>query len=149
LASSVSGGVYNLREPGVLAASAQCPPENVGAVRDALLATIEGVAAAPATPDEGERVRRQLLAERERLMANRPPAAIERSEWAAKGDWRLFFLHRDRLESVTADDVNRAAGRYLNASNRTVGVFIPTADPVRAVVPAAPPAAELLGGYAG
>ncbi len=27
--------------------------------------------------------------------------AIELSEWAAQGDWRLFFLHRDRIEKVT------------------------------------------------
>ena len=31
------------------------------------------------------------------------------SEWAAQGDWRLFFLHRDRIEKVTPADVH--AGR--------------------------------------
>jgi len=25
------------------------------------------------------------------------------SEWAAQGDWRLYCLHRDRIEQVTPD----------------------------------------------
>ena len=49
------------------------------------------------------------------------------SEWVAQGDWRLFFLHRDRLAKVTADDVTRVAGKYLQRSNRTVGLYMPTA----------------------
>ena len=48
------------------------------------------------------------------------------SEWAAKGDWRLFFLHRDRVAKVTPDDVKRVADQYLQRSNRTVGLFVPT-----------------------
>ena len=48
--------------------------------------------------------------------------AIELSEWAAMGDWRLYFLYRDRLEKVTAEVVERVAQEFLTRSNRTVGM---------------------------
>src|SRR5690606_7386701 len=65
------------------------------------------------------------------------------------GDWRLFFLARDRVEQVTLDDVNRVAAYYLKPSNRTLGRFIPTAEPDRSEISEAKPAAELLEGYSG
>ena len=71
------------------------------------------------------------------------------SDWASKGDWRLFFLHRDRLEKVTAADVNRVAAAYMKPSNRTLGVFVPTKDPQRAGIPETPAVAKLLDGYKG
>jgi len=54
----------------------------------------------------------------------------------ASGDWRLFFLNYDQLKSVTPEDVVRVAKLYFKASNRTVGEFIPTAEPDRTEVPA-------------
>ncbi len=35
------------------------------------------------------------------------------SEWASLGDWRLLFLHRDRLKSVTVADVQRVATTFV------------------------------------
>ena len=58
--------------------------------------------------------------------ANSASVAIELSDWAAQGDWRLIFLHRDRLEQGDAGDVQRSAKKYLQRNNRTVGMFIPT-----------------------
>ena len=37
------------------------------------------------------------------------------------GDWRLLFLHRDRLRSATVEDARRVAAKYFKPSNRTVG----------------------------
>ena len=74
---------------------------------------------------------------------------LQISEWIAKGDWRLFFLNRDRIRKVTAEDVQRVALRYLKVSNRTLGEFLPTAKPDRAEVPQAPEASALLQGYTG
>ena len=58
---------------------------------------------------------------------------IELSEWAAQGDWRLYFLNRDRIEQVTPAQVKEVAEKYFTTSNRTVGFFVPTskrrADP--------------------
>ena len=42
------------------------------------------------------------------------------------GDWRLYFLYRERLRKVTLEDVQRVAARYLKPANRVLGEFIPT-----------------------
>ena len=57
------------------------------------------------------------------------------SEFAAIGDWRLFFLYRDRLRKVTLADVQRVAEHYLKPANRMVGMFVPTDAPDRAEIP--------------
>src|SRR5262249_7576643 len=74
---------------------------------------------------------------------------IQLSEWAAMGDWRMLFFQRDKLKAVTADDVNRVTAKYLKASNRTLGEYVPTEKPDRAEVPDAPNVAQLLSGYTG
>jgi zinc protease len=75
--------------------------------------------------------------------------AIHLSEWAAQGDWRLYFLYRDRLEQVTSKDVSRVAREYLQPSNRTVGVYYPTKEAQRTVIPASQNLAEMIGEYKG
>lgn len=65
------------------------------------------------------------------------------------GDWRLMFLHRDRVRKVTPADVKRVAGAYLKSSNRTAGIFVPTEKPDRAEIPPAPDVDKLVAGYKG
>ena len=54
------------------------------------------------------------------------------SEAIAAGDWRLFFLQRDRARKATLAEVQKAATTYLVQSNRIEGRYIPTEKPVRA-----------------
>ena len=70
-------------------------------------------------------------------------------EWAAQGDWRLYFLNRDRIEQVTPAQVKEVAEKYFTTSNRTVGFFVPTAKPERTPIPAVPDIAKLVEGYTG
>ena len=51
------------------------------------------------------------------------------------GDWRLFFLYRERLKKVTLADVQRVAEHYLKPANRVLGEFVPTDAPDRAAIP--------------
>jgi predicted Zn-dependent peptidase len=39
------------------------------------------------------------------------------------GDWRDFFVQLDRIDKVTADDIQRIAKEYFTSKNRTVGVI--------------------------
>src|SRR5262245_17894830 len=65
------------------------------------------------------------------------------------GDWRLLFLHRDRLKQATSADIQRVAAKYFKSSNRTVGLFVPTAKPDRAEMPPPPDVASMLKDYKG
>jgi zinc protease len=58
-------------------------------------------------------------------MTDSASIAISLSEWDSRGDWRLLFLNRDRVEALTLAQVQGAL-KFLKPSNRTVGVFIPT-----------------------
>ena len=103
----------------------------------------------PATDEEVERARTQLLKQVELRLNSSEQIGLELSEWIAQGDWRLLFLNRDETRSVTNEDVLRVASAYLKPTNRTVGLFIPTAKPDRAVIPPAPNIAALLKDYKG
>lgn len=148
-ANKLSGAAYGWHDPGIIEISATCEPDKLDDVRNTMIETLENIAKAPITEEDVDRSRTQLLKAREELFADSARVAVQLSEWAANGDWRLFFLHRDRLEKVTAADVNRVAATYLIRSNRTTGVFIPTDKPLRASIPATPNIAALVEGYKG
>ncbi len=46
---------------------------------------------------------------------------------ALTGDWRNLFKQLDRIDAVTADDIQRVAKTYFTTKNRTVGVIQTTA----------------------
>src|SRR5439155_22768695 len=149
LATAVGGATYALHDPGLLEVNITCVPANHEAVRKTLIDTLEQLPQKPFTTEEVDRAKTQLLKNRENLMADSRRVAITLGEWAGCGDWRLFFLHRDRLEKVSAADVNAAAAKYLIASNRTLGVFTPTEKPVRAAIAPAPKLDTLVKDYKG
>jgi zinc protease len=149
-ASEVWAFAYQLREPGgaVLGAQVRMGDSLEGA-REVLVRTTEGVAQQPPTTEEVERARAALLKSIELTLNNSERLGLVLSEWIAMGDWRLFFLHRDRLKQAMPEDVKRVAAAYLKPANRTVGVFIPTPQPDRAEIPAPPEVAALVTGYKG
>ena len=142
---------YQLREPGVMMVQAEVKKEgDIGNTRDAIISTIDSLLTkAPATKEEVERGKASLLKGIELELTNSNQVGLAFSEWAAMGDWRLLFLHRDAIKRVTTDDVMRVAQAYLKASNRTVGEFIPDAKPDRAEIPATPDVIALVKDYKG
>lgn len=149
LASNIRAFAFGGHDPGFIAFGAACEPEKLSSVRDAFLKTLESVGEQPVTDEEVNRAKTRLLKQRELLMSNSNQVAVVLSEWAAKGDWRLFFLHRDRIEKVTPADVNRVAQKYLRRNNRTFGEFIPTKQPERVEVAATPPIQDMVKDYRG
>ena len=150
LAADVGGMTYSLHDPGVIEIMAQAAGETTGPqLLVAMLATIDETAVNGVRKDEVERVRAALLKERELTAADSKQLAIQLSEWAAQGDWRLYFLHRDRLEALTVEQVSEAAAKYLKPDNRTVGLFEPTSAPDRTQVPRLSSLREALEGYRG
>ena len=149
-ASAIYGAAYALHDPGYLLLLAPCVKGNdARVVLDAMLDEIENVREQGVTEEEVERVRQKLLKRRELEAADSRGIAIQLSEWAAQGDWRLYFLYRDRLEKVTAEQVTAAARKYLRRNNRTVGMFVPTEQPEKVSIPATPELASMIGDYQG
>ncbi|MDQ3232036.1 MAG: insulinase family protein, partial [Pseudobdellovibrionaceae bacterium] len=58
-------------------------------------------------------------------MTDSASVAIYLSEWASRGDWRLMFLNRDRVDNLNLAQLQGAL-KFLKPSNRTVGLFVPT-----------------------
>jgi len=148
-ATSEGGFVFPAHDPGAMILLAQTDASKTEEAREAMLDTLENVGKNPITNEEVERVKRELLKDREQLMSNSQRLAVQLSEWAAAGSWKLFFLYRDRLEKVTAAEVNSAAAKYLVRSNRTVGVYLPTKQAERATIPPRPDALAMVKDYQG
>ncbi len=143
-ATRASGFSFPLREPGVLFFGVELLKDApMEPVKETLLNVVEQIASKPVTADEVEKARIEELKNIDLLLNNSERLALQLSEYAAMGDWRLLFLHRERLKKVSAEDVNRVAAKYLKPSNRTMGIFIPTQNPDRAEIPETPQIAEL------
>ena len=150
IASSVTTMDIAGHDPGMILAFSEVPMDgDLEKARDVLLQQIEKVGVEGADSAMVKRAIQRLESNRERQFANTSQFAINLSEWRAYGDWRLYFLHRDRIEKVTPSDVKRVAAEYLVQSNRTVGMFVPTDSPVRAPIKTAPKLNELLADYKG
>jgi zinc protease len=150
LASSVFSQSYALHDPGIILFGAEVSKEaSLEDARQSLLLAVEYLNELPVTDEEVERAKVELLKARELRATDTTSLATELSEWAAQGDWRLYFLNRDRLEKVKAADVQAVALKYLKQGNRTLGLFIPTTTPQRTQVPSRPDLAADLKGYKG
>jgi len=113
-------------------------------VRDALVQAVEELAKTPPTKEELERVRLAWLNSIERNLNEPQEVGKALSEPVSLGDWRMYFLSRERVQKMTAEQITAAAGRYYLRSNRTVGTFIPEESSQRAALPTAPSALDAL-----
>jgi zinc protease len=149
-ASRVFAGAYAQHDPSVFDVSLEVRKDNsLDEARDVALATLDEVIANGVTTEEVDRVKRAFLNDRRQASTNTSALAVQLSSWVAMGDWRLYFLHRDRVEKVTPADVQRVAAKYLLPSNRTVGYFIPSETPDFVQVPPNPDLAKLVSDYQG
>jgi len=138
-ALSARMGYEELHDPGyVLVSATLSADQSLDEARKTILDTFAGVVTEPPAKEEVEREKTRILQGMEQRMTNSQQAALGLSETIASGDWRLYFLNYDQIGKVTPEDVVRVAKLYFKASNRTVGEFIPTADPDRTEVPASP-----------
>jgi len=150
MASSVQAMTLAGHDPGLLLCFAQLSADqNMEHVQNVFVSTIQGFDNTGVTEEEVKRAVQSLMKQREQEFADTERVAIGLTEWQASGDWRLYFLHRDRIEKVTAADVQRVAKAYLITSNRTTGQFIPTVDPVRSRIAQGPDLSGLLAEYKG
>jgi len=152
LAASSGASDWQLREPGVLYTWARVRKgEPLQPATDAMLGALAAIGSdQPPTQEEVERAKTDYLKNIELAFNNPQRIALQLSTWTSMGDWRLFFLDRDRLENVTPDAVRRVAATYLIPTNRTMGYFHPVDEtPMRAEVPQTPDVEQMVAGYEG
>jgi len=149
-AVSASMGMEDLHDPGFLEVSVSLKlDQSLDDARQIMLKTVEGFSAEPPSKEEVERVKTHLLKNIEQEMNDSQAVALDLSEYFSQGDWRLMFLTRDRIKTVTEADVLRVAKAYLKESNRTLASFIPTKSPDRAEIPATPDVEALFKDFKG
>ena len=137
LAAEVGPFSLALAEPGFAMFVGKLAP---GATQDklntALTSTIEGFGKEPVTAEELSRAKTRWLNSWEKRFTSPEQVGIVLSEYISQGDWRLFFLTRDRVKALSLADVQRVATQYLLPSNRTLAQYIPTEKAERAPAPA-------------
>ena len=150
LSTRVSADAAALHDPGYIEITAEVRKDQpIEKVRQILLDTVETFTKTPATEAEVDRAKNAFARRFDLFLNDSGRVAVRLSESAATGDWRLMFLHRDRMKKVTPADVTRVAATYLKPSNRTMGTFIPIEDIDRTIVPPSPDLVALFADYRG
>jgi len=149
-AASVFGFTMDRTAPGTVMFGASLQPGmNQAEALKTLTSTLESISKHPFTQEELDRVRNQWLKSWDQMFSDAQKVSSGLSEAVAVGDWRLWFLARDRIRAVTLAQVQQAADQYLTQSNRTEGQYIPTEKPVRAPAFSKPDLAAELKDYVG
>ena len=150
LAAQTFGFAWDLAEPGLLLLGASLAPgQDVPAARSAMAAAVDSLTGEPVTAEELERARTQWLNAWDQGFADPERVGVALSEAIGMGDWRLYFLRRDQVRKVTLADVQRVATTWLRPDNRTVGLYLPTAQPERAPQGERVDVAAMVKGYRG
>jgi len=91
---------------------------------DAIYAEIEKIKTEPVVPEELKKAKTRTRANLIRGLASNDSLAEQLTFYEViTGDWRNLFKQLDKIEQVTADDIQRVAKEYFTSKNRTVGVI--------------------------
>lgn len=137
LATQAGAFAFSLNEPGVLLAFAEVAgDQDLDEVEQVFRETLTKAGQGEITAEETARAKSSRLRDLEvRTLNDSQQIGIGLTEWAASGDWRLIFLHRDRLQAADQADVEAAARSWLRRDNLSMGRFIPDSSPERAEIP--------------
>ncbi|MFG6448742.1 M16 family metallopeptidase [Roseateles sp. BYS180W] len=148
LASTVESFSPALAEPGFAMLMAEAAPGvQADALQRELLDVVEGFGREPVTAEELKRAQTTLLNAWEKGFNNPEHVGVELSESIAVGDWKFYFLERDRIKALKLEDVQRVATERFLPDNRTAAQYLPTEKPVRAPQPEAAKVAEALKSF--
>ncbi len=150
LAVGVSGFQFQLAEPGFMMFFANLSKEqDIQAAKKALIDTVEGLKDKPVTKAELDLAKSTILNGIEKTINDPEQLCVAMSESIAMGDWRLFYIHRDRIVALKETDLQQVAGNYFKTDNRSYGQFLPVAAPDRSKIPDAPDVQKLVQDYRG
>ncbi len=149
-ATEVFGGAFGQHDPGIIFFLAEVPKDRaMDDAQAAMIDTLENLSSTPINSEEVNRARQQILNAREMAASKTDSLVSKLSYWASQGDWRLYFLYRDGVESATPEQVQRVSQKYLVRNNRTVGLYLPTEISERITIPDRTSVAALVKDYVG
>ncbi|MBL7731899.1 MAG: insulinase family protein [Chitinophagaceae bacterium] len=150
LASRVGGYAMTLYDPGFTYFQCEVPMnKSIDSAKWALFQSADAIGNMNITEEDLTRARNIIMKSIDDNMSQTINWSIGLTEFIGAGDWRLWFLYRDRIEKLTVADLKAVAKKYYKPSNRTYGVFVPDAAPDRTVVAETPDIKALLNGYKG
>jgi len=150
LATQIGSQNVSTLDPGYYQVVAILPKGgDLAKAQEVLLSTLEDLKAHPFTQEELDRAKAEMAKGYDLTATKTDRLAIALTEAMAAGDWRLYFLNRDREAALTLAQAQTFAENYLKASNRTLGTYIPTEKPERAVIPQPGDIAAMVDGYKG
>jgi zinc protease len=126
LALTAGAGTYLRRDLSLHALyAALTPGTSHDEVEKALWAEINKIKTAGVTAAEVATVKQQYIAEDAYKRDGTAAVASEMSEWIGIGDWTLYVTFPQKVQQVTAADVQRVAKQYFAADQSTAGWFVP------------------------
>jgi zinc protease len=150
LAAQIFQDSYSTYEPGLQMFGVVLAKDgDVEKTKDALLRELEELKNKPLTQAELDRAKVQAQKGVDQALADTKSMAIGLTEAIAIGDWREWFLDRDRTQAATLEQVQTAAQAYFKPSNRTLAYYFPTENPDRTTVPGVPDVAAEVKSYSG
>jgi zinc protease len=138
------------KEPSFMYINVDVPSDkSLGEAETTFLSVLDDFSNNPVTEEELKRAKANILKQIDQIYRNSSFLGTYMSEFIGAGDWRLAFIHRDRIENVTPEQVNDVVKKYFITTNRTVGEFVPTKSPVRIGIPHTEGVEEMVKTYKG
>jgi zinc protease len=150
LATKEYGWSLTSYDPGFTYFGLSVPKDkSLDSAKTAFLAAADALSTLTITQEDLDRAKNALKKQVSDMQNNTVNFSIGLAEIIGAGDWRLFYIYRDRVDQLTLADVQACLKKYYHSSNRTVGVFIPDKSADRVVVNDRPDVEALVKGYKG
>ncbi|MEP6926495.1 MAG: pitrilysin family protein [Ginsengibacter sp.] len=150
LATKVSGYSQILYDPGFTYLSCAVPKDkSLDSAKNAFIAAANNLSSVTIKQEDVDRAKNTITKQTSNTQNNMLDFCISIAEWIGAGDWRLFYVFRDRVDQLTLNDVQAALKKYYLPSNRTWGVFIPDKAAERVSVADHPDVNTLVKNYKG
>lgn len=150
LATKVYGWSPTSYDPGYSYFGCSVPQgKSLDSAKNAFIEAANKLPSTVITQEDVDRAKNTLDKQTYNFQNNTEYFCIGLAEMIGAGDWRLFYIYRDRLDSLTLEDVQAALKKYYLSSNRTWGVFIPDKAAERVTVAERPDVNTLLKNYKG
>jgi zinc protease len=125
LVYAVGAGWYTQRQPSPLFIWMELPTKNVTAAEKAVVQLLQEMASQPVSEDELAKARVLLEAGNLRMTETAEGQAFYMGYWNSVGDEEFANTYAERLASVTAAEVQRAAERYLGSGIHATAIVEP------------------------